>query len=56
MTAEPSEPNRYYMYHQVDHSEILRPAHNVFTRARYFYGSQNKQRLFLYTLLTYRIL
>jgi hypothetical protein len=44
------KPKRNYMYHQAEHSEILYSAHNVFTC--YFYGFQNKQRLFLYTPLT----
>ena len=39
------KPKRNYMYRQVEHSEILYSAHNVFTC--FFYGFQNKQQLFL---------
>ena len=45
------KPKRNRMYHQVEHSEILYSAHNIFTC--FFNGFQNKQRLFLYTLLTF---
>jgi len=40
----------HYMYRQVQRSEILRSAHTVYLCV--LYGSQNKQRLFPYTILT----
>jgi len=42
------------MYYQILHSEILRSAHTVHLCV--LCGSQNKQRLFPYTALTYRFL
>jgi len=38
------------MYHKVQHSTILRSAHTVFMCV--LYGSESKQRLFPYTVLT----
>jgi len=43
------KPSGNYMYHQVDNSEILRPAHTAYLCV--LYRSQNKQGLFPYTTL-----
>ena len=40
----------YFIYHQVEHSQIPRSAHTVYLYV--LCGSQNKQRLLLYTTLT----
>jgi hypothetical protein len=44
-------PKRYYMYHEIYNLEILQSADICV-----LHGSEKKQRLFLYTVLTYRIL
>jgi hypothetical protein len=48
--GNPGEPSGYYVYHQVQRSQILRSAHTVYLCV--LCGSQNKQRLFRYTALT----
>jgi len=42
----------YIIYHHIQPSKILRSAHTVYLCV--LYGSQNEQRLFPYTALTYR--
>ena len=44
------KPSGYYMYHKVQHLQILRSTHTVYLRV--LCGSENKQRLFPYTALT----
>ena len=48
-----SKPGGYYMYHQVQHSQILRSAHTVYLCV--LCGSENRQRLFHCTTLTDRL-
>ena len=48
------KPKTYFIYHQLKYSEILCSAHTVYLCV--LCGSQNKQRLFLYTALTYLFL
>jgi len=48
-----SKPKTYFIYQQLSHSEILCSAYIAFMC---LFGSQNKQRLFLCTALTYRFL
>ena len=43
------KPSGFFTYHQVWHSKIL---HGVHFALRILYGSQNRQRLFLYTSFT----
>ena len=46
----PQNSNGHYIYHQVQHSAILRSVHTV--NLCVLCGSENKQRLFPYTALT----
>jgi len=47
---DPLKPSGHCMYHQLEHTQILRSAHTVYLCV--LYGSQNKQQLFPYTTLT----
>jgi hypothetical protein len=49
-TINHSKPSGFFTYHQVQHSKLL---HGVSFALSVLYGSQNKQRLSLYSALTY---
>jgi hypothetical protein len=49
LNGNPLQPSGHYIYHQIQHSAILRSAHTVYLCA--LCGSENKQRLFPYTTL-----
>ena len=47
LLRKPVKPSGYFVYHQFNIEQTLRPAHTV-----YLCGSQNKHLLFPYTALT----
>jgi len=50
MVNKPLNTSGYFMYHRVQHSQVLRSDHTVYLSV--LHVSQNKQRLFPYTTLT----